>query len=772
MRRAREQIVEFSMEMGPHPGDMRRRVDEFDWAATPLGPRDHWSASLTLTVGLVLDSGFPMTLRWGEDLVQIYNDAYAHLLGDKHPHALGRPTREVWPEIWDQFGPMSLAILHGERAGFFGVDHPWTVKRHGVWEDATFTVSYSPVPDPTAPNGIGGLLVTTFETTERVRNEKTLQLLTGQLEEQVHQRTQERDRIWTLSEDLLGVSNFEGYFTSVNPAWSALLGWSEDEIKAMHVSELRHPDDAATANAGRARLAQGVPTVRMENRLRHKDGSWRWLAWTMTAAEGQIYVAGRHITSEKWSAEQLHESERQFRLLVAGVTDYALYMLDPKGIVSSWNVGAERIKGYAAGEIIGQHFSRFYTDDDRTNGVPERALTIAANAGKWEAEAMRVRKDGSHFWAHVVIDAIRDQQGKLLGFAKITRDITERREAGAALERAQQQLAQAQKMEALGQLTGGVAHDFNNLLMVVSGHAQALLGRLTDPKDVRSLEAIQTAASRGENLTRQLLTFSRRQAINPKTIDLGQTVAAFRDVLASSARGNIHLRVDIPADVWPISIDIPEFELALVNLVVNARDAMPEGGIITLAAVNVALSGEETVEKLAGDFVALTVKDTGTGIAPDIIGKVFEPFFTTKSPDKGTGLGMSQTYGFARQSGGAVAIASEVGRGTDVTIYLPRDAGVAAAVTLPERADPTPGHGETILVVEDNPDVKSVATAMLEQLDYRTVAVESAVAALNVLKSGLPIDLVFTDVMLPGDLYGVALAQTIRDNLAGQRPGD
>jgi CheY-like chemotaxis protein len=296
----------------------------------------------------------------------------------------------------------------------------------------------------------------------------------------------------------------------------------------------------------------------------------------------------------------------------------------------------------------------------------------------------------------------------------------------------------------------------------VTGHAQALLGRLTDPKNVRALEAIQAAASRGENLTRQLLTFSRRQPINPKTIDLGQTVSAFRDVLASSARGNIHLRVDIPADIWAISIDIPEFELALVNLVVNARDAMPEGGIITLSAANVALSGEETVEKLIGDFVALTVTDTGTGIAPDIIGKVFEPFFTTKSPDKGTGLGMSQAYGFARQSGGAIAIASEVGRGTDVMIYLPRDAGVAAAVTLPERADPAPGHGETILVVEDNPDVKTVATAMLEQLDYRTIAVESATAALNVLKSGLPIDLVFTDVMLPGDLDGVALAQAIR----------
>ena len=461
---------------------MKARVQAHDWASTPLGRAENWSPSLKWSVELILSSGFPMSIRWGPDLIMIYNDAYAALLGDRHPRALGKPLRDIWPEIYSELGPLNNAILRGERASFFAQDHPWSIHRHGVPEEARFTISYSPIPDPSTANGIGGVLATTLETTQRVRDEKMLHTLTDRLEAEVEQRTRERDRIWKVSEDLLGVGNFDGYFLSVNPAWSNLLGWSEDEIKSMHVSELRHPEDGPVAIAGRARLLQGAPTVRMENRFRHRDGSWRWIAWTMTADNGLIYVSGRHISSEKQSVAARHESDRQFRSLVAGVTDYALYMLDPTGIVSSWNAGAERIKGYTAEEIIGRHFSQFYTPDDRKAGLPNRSLAIAAATGRFEAEARRMRKDGSLFWANVVIDAIHDETGKLIGFAKITRDITERRNAQESLDRAHQQLAQTQKMEALGQLTGGVAHDFNNLLMVVSGQAQALMRRMTDQK--------------------------------------------------------------------------------------------------------------------------------------------------------------------------------------------------------------------------------------------------------------------------------------------------
>jgi len=764
MRRWRDdKFSEFPMEGVTHAGGMSARVQDFDWSATPLGSSDAWSPSLKWSVELILASGFPMSVRWGPDLIMIYNDAYAELLGSKHPHVLGKPLREVWPEILKDLVPLNEAILNGARDSFFAEDHLWPLDRYGAPEEAHFTVSYSAIPDQSAPRGIGGVLVTTFETTDRVRNEKMLRVLSEQLEVEVARRTQERDRIWDVSEDLLGVANFDGYFTSVNPAWTNLLGWREDELKSMHVSRLRHPDDAPAAISGRARLAQGLSPVRMENRFRHRDGSWRWIAWTMTTDDdGVIYVSGRHITSERRSAEALRQSDQQFRALVAGVTDYALYMLDPNGTISSWNAGAQRIKGYSAEEIIGRNFSQFYTPEDRRAGLPNRSLSIAAATGRFEAEAWRVRKDGSLFWANVVIDAIRDESGRLVGFAKITRDITERRNNQEALERAHEQLAQSRKMEALGQLTGGVAHDFNNLLMVVSGQAQSVMRRLTDEKNRRSLEAILAAASRGEALTRQLLTFSRRQPQNPRTVYPSQTVGAFRDVLSSSARGRIELRIEIPQNTWPVAIDIPEFELALVNLVVNARDAIPEGGgVVIISGDNVTLRGDETIEGLRGEFVALTVSDNGAGIPEQILPKIFEPFFTTKGPGKGTGLGLSQAYGFAQQSGGSIAVRSKVGQGTHVTLYLRRSHASVSVVAGSEPATESPGRGETILVVEDNPEVKAVAVTLLEQLNYRTIAVENAKAAIDFLATGAPVDLVFTDVMLPGDLDGLALAQAI-----------
>jgi PAS domain S-box-containing protein len=749
------------LDQAHQPGEMARRVRDLDWSRTALGARETWPPSLKLGTAMILTSGFPMAIRWGPELVLIYNDSYRSILGDKHPGALGRPLREVWWEVYPELGGLNEAILRGERGAIFAEDHPWTVRRRGgAAEDARFTISYSPIPDETAPNGIGGVLTTCIETTERVRKEAALKILNDRLETEITQRVRERDRIWQVSEDLLGVSNFEGYFTSVNPAWTNLLGWSEDEIKRMHVSELRHPDDAPHSMEGRRRLAQGVSTVRMENRFRHKDGSWRWIYWTMTAEEGSIYVIGRHVTAEKLAAEALRESERQFRLFSEAVTDYALIRLDAQGIVSGWNAGAQRIKGYAGYEIVGKHFSCFYTAEERAAGVPERALATAAQSGTYSAEGWRVRKDGSLFFASVVIDAIHDESGELIGFAKITRDITERREAEEKLRRAQAQLAESQKMEALGQLTGGIAHDFNNMIMVVSGNAQILKERLRDATNLRRVQSIELAAARGESLTRQLLAFSRRQALNPTVVSLRQRLGAFRELLASSLRGDIKLAIDVRRNIWPVSVDLHELELALVNLAVNARDAMPDGGSIRITARNVCLQPEETPEHLIGEFVALMVTDTGCGIDPAVLPKVFEPFYTTKQLDKGTGLGLSQVYGLARQSGGAATIRSEPGEGATVTIYLPRSHGPLSEPPIDNARQP---HGcETVLLVEDNPDVEEVATMLLHQLGYRVCQTRSAEAALQLLASGEAIDLVFTDIVMPGELDGVALARRIK----------
>ncbi len=476
----------------------------------------------------------------------------------------------------------------------------------------------------------------------------------------------------------------------------------------------------------------------------------------------RVEDALRHDIAERRKAQDaLMESEWRFRMVIQGVTDYAIFMLDQDGYITNWNMGAQRIHQYAAAEIVGQHFSRFYSEEEQQRGEPARNLQVAAYEGKCVVEGWRVRRDQSLFWASVVIEAIRDEAGTLVGFVKITRDITERREAQASLERAQEQLAQSQKMEALGQLTGSIAHDFNNLLMIVSGHAQLLRRRLTDPKHLQAIDAVHSAANRGESLTRQLLAFSRRQPLNPVVADLKERVEAVREMLVGSLRGNVQLKCDIPADVWAVEVDIAELELALVNIAVNARDAMPGGGIITLSARNVTLKKSDGIDQFEGDFIALAMTDSGVGIAPDVLPKIFEPFFTTKALGKGTGLGLAQVYGFSRQSGGTVVATSTVGSGTVITIYLPRKhAAQVPAVETPPAKPIVPGQG-TILVVEDNAEVAVVTASLVEQLGYGTISASNATDALNKLQGGEKIDLVFSDVVMPGTMNGFALAQEV-----------
>jgi PAS domain S-box-containing protein len=467
------------------------------------------------------------------------------------------------------------------------------------------------------------------------------------------------------------------------------------------------------------------------------------------------------IAERRKTQEALKETEWRFRTVIQGVTDYAIFLLDRDGCITDWNVGAQRIHQYAAAEIVGGHFSRFYSEEEQQSGEPARALQVAAYEGKHSFEGWRVRRDKSKFWASVVIDAIRDESGALVGFVNITHDVTERREAQVSLERAQEQLAQSQKMEALGQLTGSIAHDFNNLLMIVSGHAQLLRRRLSDPKHLQALDAMNSAANRGESLTRQLLAFSRRQPIDPIVTDLKERVDAVHEMLVGSLRGNIQLKVDIAPDVWSVEVDIAELELALVNIAVNARDAMPAGGTITLSARNIALQKSDGVDQLEGDFVALAMTDTGVGITPEILPRIFEPFFTTKALGKGTGLGLSQVYGFSHQSGGAVVATSTVGRGTAITIYLPRQHTSPVKVPATAATEPMVANEGMILMVEDNPEVALVTASLLEQLGYRVMRAQNAMDALSLLQRGHKITLVFSDIVMPGNMNGVALAQEI-----------
>jgi PAS domain S-box-containing protein len=556
-----------------------------------------------------------------------------------------------------------------------------------------------------------------------------------------------------------------GVVTNWNAGAERLKGYTADEIVGQHFSKFYTKEDRTTGLPARVLdIATREGRCEAEGWRLRKDGSRFWASVVIDAIranDGSLLgfaKVTRDVTERRAAHEALLESERQFRLLVEGVSDYALFMLDPNGNVISWNSGAKSIKGYDADEIIGQHFSRFYTEQDRAAGIPARALHTAISEGRFAAEGWRVRKSGDLFWASVVIDPIRER-GELVGFAKITRDITERRQAQIALEEAQIQRAHAQKMEALGKLTGGVAHDFNNLLMVVSGHIQTLKRSATDPKAARAAEAIELAAQRGSTLTRQLLTFSRRQTFHPTVVSLREHMEGFRNMLANALGETTRLVTSIGPEVWLIKADASELELALVNVTLNARDAMPNGGTIVLTAENVLLRRGDVPEKIEGEFVVLRITDTGRGIAPDILAKVFDPFFTTKGSAKGSGLGLSQVHGFAHQSGGTVAIQSQLGRGTTVEIFLPRATeGVGPTLDEPQHCSASSG---VVLVVEDNPDVSVVSASMLKQLGYVVHTVPNADAALNALAKD-NIDLVVSDIVMAGEIDGMALARLLR----------
>jgi PAS domain S-box-containing protein len=546
----------------------------------------------------------------------------------------------------------------------------------------------------------------------------------------------------------------EGRVTNWNAGASRIKGYRAKEIVGKHFSVFYTDEDRATGLPQKA-----LETARKEKhfltegwRVR-KDGSRFFASVVIDPIFEKRKLIGyakitRDITERQTALSNLLKSEGQFKTLVGGVTDYALYMLDPEGHVSNWNVGGERIKGYSAREIVGQHFSRFYTPADQAAGKPARALKIAVETGHYVEDGWRVRKDGSFFWASVVIDPIRNEAGELIGFAKITRDITERKEAQDKLLQVQRQLAESQKLDALGQLTGGVAHDFNNLLMIISGNTHTIRKEIRSEKSIRALQSIQTASERAASLTRQLLTFARRQSVQPQPVKLAERLAALRDVLSSGIGSSVTLTIDVPDDIWRVVVDPNEFETALVNLVLNARDAMPDGGSVIVSAKNVPVEGH----------VAISVEDTGVGIPEDIAAKVFDPFFTTKAVGKGTGLGLSQVHGFAHQAGGTVELKSALGKGTRVTICLPK----ATTESTSDQDETASAGSGTVLLVEDNPEVANASTSLLEELGYNVRWAPDALSALAELeKHG--IDIVCSDIVMPGKMDGVGLAKAIRE---------
>lgn len=445
------------------------------------------------------------------------------------------------------------------------------------------------------------------------------------------------------------------------------------------------------------------------------------------------------------------EAER-FRQFILGVTDYAIYMLSPQGVVVTWNAGAQRFKGYHPDEIIGRHFSMFYTEEDRAAGRPAHALQEARSTGKFEDEGWRVRKDGSRFWASVVIDPIVSADGELLGFAKITRDITERRVAAEQLERAREQLFQSQKLEAIGKLTGGIAHDFNNLLNVIVNGLE-LMRMSRDPAIVtKSIDTMSRAAQRGASLTQQLLAFARQQPLRQEPHDAGRVIRSFEAVLRRALPDDMRLHLQLQADLPQAMIDPTQFESALLNLIVNARDAMDGHGDVSLDLDAVTLADDEVERLPVGRYVRVVVRDSGTGMTPETMARAFEPFFTTKEIGKGTGLGLSQVYGLMQQCQGTLTLASRVGEGTAVSLYFPAVPGAGQA------DDGAVARAEKVLLVDDQPDVLETAISLFGHLGYEVLAADNGEQALETLRLNPDIAILFSDVVMPG-MNGVELAQ-------------
>ena len=569
----------------------------------------------------------------------------------------------------------------------------------------------------------------------------------------------------------------DGYVSSWNTGAQRSKGYLEEEILGEHFSRFYLPEDREAGLPDRA-LATAASEGRFENegwRVR-KDGSHFWAHVIIDAIRdpsGQLLGYAkitRDLSERKMAETELQRSEEQFRLLVQGVTDYAIYMLNPDGTVASWNLGAQRIKGYQPEEIIGRHFSSFYTDEDRADNLPKQALDVAARVGRFEKEGWRVRKDGTRFWANVIIDAIRDHDGRLLGFAKITRDITEKMEAQRALDETRQDLFQAQKMEAVGQLTGGMAHDFNNLLMAVLGSLEIARKRAMQGQDVIPLidNAIQ-GAQRGASLTQRMLAFSRKQELKLQPTDIQDLVRGMTDLLQRALGPLIAVQTSFPLVLPKALSDGNQLESALLNLAVNARDAMPGGGALLIAAKACSVAEGDVPDLNPGRYIRLSVTDEGEGMDAETLEKAATPFFTTKGIGKGTGLGLPMVAGLMGQSGGKLVLESIKGKGTTAVLWLPQAEPSNLPTDLPTEAKAAKDvRPLRILAVDDDPLVLINTLIMLEDLGHTPIEANSGEDALRILRSGSQVDLVITDHAMPR-MSGSQLAAKIHEERPGLR---
>jgi hypothetical protein len=762
-------------------GEMGALMRAYDWSASPLGRPQTWPQSLRTAVRILLNTNHPAFIWWGEELIQFYNDAYRQTLGpERHPSALGQRGCECWAEIWDVIGPQIEQVMGGGGATWHE-NHLVPVTRHGRLEQVYWTYGFSPIDKD---DGIGGVLVLCRDVTRDYLASVALREREAELA-----RVQRLGRIGGLEVDLR-----TGFQNRRSPEYLLIHGLPPSAVNESHEDWVRrvHPEDREAAERSfREAVAADVSCYNAQYRIiRPSDGVTRWISVKATIERDEqgkaIRLIGAHtdVTDQVEAQQALRQSEERYRKLadelaelnatlaqrveertrerdrIWNVSQDLLMVADHKGVWRSINPAWTRTLGWSAAELLNRTSEGLVHPDDNVRTRAHIRKLVANEISHVFENRMR-HKDGTYRWLSWT--GVRDDNY----LYAVARDVTAEKAAAERLKTTEEALRQSQKMEAVGQLTGGIAHDFNNLLTGIVGSLELLQARLNRGRTdnvARYIDAAMTSANRAAALTHRLLAFARRQPLVPKIVDVNRLVVSLEDLLRRTIGEAIDLKIVASEDLWSTLCDPNQLESALLNLAINARDAMPDGGKLAIATSNVHLDGAAHTPALApGDYICIDVTDTGEGMSAEVAARAFDPFFTTKPIGQGTGLGLSMIYGFARQSNGHVAIDSKLGRGTSIKLYLPRRHGdVAAQHTSAAKGDEQAATGETVLVVEDEPVVRGVILEMLEEQGYRTLGADDGPSGLRILHANDRIDLLVTDVGLPG-MNGRQLADQARE---------
>jgi PAS domain S-box-containing protein len=762
-------------------GEMGALTRAYDWSATPLGKPEIWPQSLRTAVRILLNTNHPMFIWWGPELIQFYNDAYRRTMGpERHPSALGQRGRECWAEIWDVIGPQIEQVMGGGATWHEKQLIP--VTRHGRLEQVYWTYSYSPIDEE---DGIGGVLVVCRDVTSDYLAETALREREAELA-----RVQQIGRIGGLEVDLRS-----GFRNRRSPEYLLIHGLPPNAADESHEDWVQriHPEHReATEKKFRDAVAGNVCDYNVQYRIiRPSDGETRWISVKSTIERDEngsaIRLIGAHsdITEQVMADQALRQSEERYRKLadqlaelnatlahrveektrqrdrIWNVSQDLLLVADHNGVWRTINPAWTKTLGWGEAELLNRTAEWLeHPQDEGRSRTELNNLVQGRSTSRFETRFRH--KDGSYRWLSWTGVADQDQ------IYAVARDVTAEKAAAERLRAAEEALLQSQKMEAVGQLTGGIAHDFNNLLTGIVGSLDLLQTRLNQgrtDKAARYINAAMTSANRAAALTHRLLAFARRQPLIPKSVDANKLVLSLEDLLRRTIGEAIDLEIVASDNLWCTLCDPNQLESALLNLAINARDAMPDGGKLSIATANARFDSvtADTPALSPGDYICISVSDTGVGMSPEVAARAFDPFFTTKPIGQGTGLGLSMIYGFARQSNGHTAIDSKIGEGTSVRLYLPRYHLGAATVVASAVDDAKPAAtGETVLIVEDEPVVRGVIQETLGEQGYRTLEAVDGPSGLEILRSGERIDLLVTDVGLPG-MNGRQLADLARE---------